>query len=151
LIQQNIKRWPFKVEADDHNRPVVVVTHKGETKRFHAEELTAMVLIRLKEAAEKYLKTYVKRAVITVPAYFRDGQRQATRDAAAIAGLNVVRLVNEPSASAIAYGMNKHFPHGEVKVLVYEFGAGTFDASVMNIEDGFIQIMSTVGDTHLGA
>jgi heat shock protein 1/8 len=110
-----------------------------------------MVLIRLKEATEKYLKTPVKRAVITVPAYFRDGQRQATRDAASIAGLNVLRLVNEPSASAIAYGMSKHFPHGEVKVLVYEFGAGTFDASVISIEDGFIQIMSTVGDTHLGA
>ena len=110
-----------------------------------------MVLMRLKEAAEKYLKTPVKRAVITVPAYFRDGQREATRDAATIAGLNVLRLVNEPSASAVAHVSSKHFPKSEVKLVVYEFGAGTFDASVVNIEDSFIQIISTVGDTHLGA
>lgn len=92
-----------------------------------------MVLIRLREAAEKRLQVPVKRAVITVPAYFRDGQRQATRDAAFIAGLNVLRLVNEPAASAVAHGTSKHFPKGEVKLLVYEFGAGTFDASVVNI------------------
>lgn len=151
LVQQNLKHWPFKVEADDHNRPVVVVTHKGEVKKFHPEELTAMVLIRLKEEAEKFLKVPVKRAVITVPAYFRDGQREATRDAASIAGLNVLRLVNEPSASAVAHVTSKNFPKGEVKLVVYEFGAGTFDASVVNIEDNFIQIISTVGDTHLGA
>lgn len=110
-----------------------------------------MVLIRLKEAAESVLKVPVRRAVITIPAYFRDGQREATRDAARIAGLNVLRLVNEPSASAVAHVISKHFPKGEVKLVVYEFGAGTFDASVVNIEDNFIQIVSTVGDTHLGA
>lgn len=151
LVQENLKRWPFKVESDQQNRPVIVVTYKGETKRYHPEEIMAMILIRLKEAAEKRLGFSVKKAVITVPAYFREGQRQATRDAATIAGLTVKRLLNEASASAIAYGMSQNFPKGEIKVLVYEFGAGAFDVSVVNIEDGFIQVMSTVGDTLLGA
>mgnify|MGYP000908284038 CR=1 FL=1 len=110
-----------------------------------------MILIRLKEAAQKFLGTIVKKAVITVPAYFRDSQRQATKDAAALAGLTVTRLINEPAAAAVSYGLHPTFPKGEVKVFIYELGSGTFDASVVNIEDGFIQILSTVGDTHLGA
>lgn len=133
ILQTDLKKWPFKVEPDERNRPKVVVTYKGETKKFHPEELTAMILVRLKEAAEKFLKTPVKKAVITVPAYFRDSQRQATRDAANLAGLSVSRLINEPAAAAVAYGMSSHFPKGEVKLLVYELGAGTFDASVVNI------------------
>lgn len=112
ILQADMKKWPFKVEADSLNRPIVVVTYKGETKKFHPEELTAMILVRLKEAAEKQLATPVKKAVITVPAYFRDGQRQATMDAANLAGLTVSRLINEPAAAAVAYGLSTQFPKG---------------------------------------
>lgn len=107
VVQKDMLHWPFKVEAGNDNKPVVVVKHKGEVKKFYPEEISSMVLTKMKETAETYLGETVKNAVITVPAYFNDSQRQATKDAGAIAGLNVLRIINEPTAAAIAYGLDK--------------------------------------------
>lgn len=150
-VQADMKHWPFKVVAGDKdNKPVIEVEYQGDKKRFHAEEISAMVLTKMKETAENYLGKDVKEAVITVPAYFNDSQRQATKDAGTIAGLNVLRIINEPTAAAIAYGLDKKKGTGESNVLIFDLGGGTFDVSLLTIEDGIFEVKATAGDTHLG-
>merc|ERR1711998_343367 len=143
------KLWPFKVEAGAGDKPMIVVDYQGETKKFHPEEVSAMILTKMKETAEAYLGTKVNDAVVTVPAYFNDSQRQATKDAGQICGLNVLRIINEPTAAAIAYGLDKK-GSGERNVLIYDMGGGTFDVSLLTIEDGIFEVKATAGDTHLG-
>jgi L1 cell adhesion molecule like protein len=146
--QADMKHWPFKVISGVGGTPIVEVEYKGETKQFKAEEISSMVLIKMREIAEAYLGKEVKNAVITVPAYFNDSQRQATKDAGSIAGLNVLRIINEPTAAAIAYGLDKK---GEEKnVLIFDLGGGTFDVSLLTIEEGIFEVKATAGDTHLG-
>jgi L1 cell adhesion molecule like protein len=147
-VQSDMKHWSFKV-VDIDGRPKIEVEYKGETKQFFPEEISSMVLVKMKEIAEAYLGTTVKDAVVTVPAYFNDSQRQATKDAGAIAGLNVLRIINEPTAAAIAYGLDKKAT-GERHVLIFDLGGGTFDVSVLSIDDGIFEVKSTAGDTHLG-
>lgn len=149
IVQKDRKLWPFTVESGPDGKPTIVVKNKGETKRFHAEEISSMVLTKMKETAEAYLGKQVKKAVITVPAYFNDSQRQATKDAGLIAGLNVLRIINEPTAAAIAYGLDKR-GKGERNVLIFDLGGGTFDVSLLTIEDGIFEVKATAGDTHLG-
>ena len=149
-VQSDIKLWSFEVEKDANNKPLVCVNVKGEKKKFHAEEISAMVLQRLKETAEVYLGHPVKKAVITVPAYFNDSQRQATKDAGAIAGLEVLRIINEPTAAAIAYGLDKTDDKKEKNVLIFDEGGGTHDLSILTIDGGIFEVKSTAGDTHLG-
>ncbi|KAI5642215.1 hsp70 protein domain-containing protein [Phthorimaea operculella] len=148
-IQQDLKHWPFKV-INEGGKPKIQVEYKGKTKRFAPEEISSMVLTKMKDIAEAYLGTNVKDAVITVPAYFNDSQRQATKDAGAIAGLNVLRIINEPTAAALAYGLDKNLK-GERNVLIFDLGGGTFDVSVLTIDEGSLfEVKSTAGDTHLG-
>jgi heat shock protein 1/8 len=135
VVQKDMLHWPFKVESGNDGKPVIVVKYKGENKRFHPEEISSMVLTKMKETAETYLGETVKNAVVTVPAYFNDSQRQATKDAGAIAGLNVLRIINEPTAAAIAYGLDKQ-GGGERNVLIFDLGGGTFDVSLMTIDGG---------------
>ncbi|EZG56730.1 heat shock protein 70 [Gregarina niphandrodes] len=149
-VQSDMKHWPFKVKPDPTGKPVIEVQYQGATKTFHAEEISAMVLIKMKETAEAYLGTKVTQAVITVPAYFNDSQRQATKDAGAIAGLQVLRIINEPTAAAIAYGLDKKADAGEKNVLIFDLGGGTFDVSLLTIEEGIFEVKATAGDTHLG-
>ncbi len=137
-----------QVLSGPSDKPMIEVTFKGETKQFAPEEISSMVLLKMKEIAEAYLGGEVKNAVITVPAYFNDGQRQATKDACTIAGLNVLRIVNEPTAAAIAYGLDKK--GGECNVLVFDLGGGSFDVSLLTIEDGVFDVKAVAGDTHLG-
>ncbi|KAH9141631.1 hypothetical protein AeRB84_014210, partial [Aphanomyces euteiches] len=148
VIQADIKHWPFKVVAGPADKPQIVVEFKGESKTFQPEEISSMVLIKMKEVAEAFIGSDVKNAVITVPAYFNDSQRQATKDAGAIAGLNVLRIINEPTAAAIAYGLDKK--GGERNVLIFDLGGGTFDVSLLTIEEGIFEVKATAGDTHLG-
>jgi L1 cell adhesion molecule like protein len=148
-IQSDIKHWSFKVVAKDGGKPHIQVEFKGEQKTFSPEEVSAMVLVKMKEIAESYLGSPVTEAVITVPAYFNDGQRQATKDAGAIAGLNVLRIINEPTAAAIAYGLDKK-GKGESNILIFDLGGGTFDVSLLTIDDGIFEVKATAGDTHLG-
>nr|AFQ37588.1 Hsp72-1a [Plutella xylostella] len=148
-IQADMKHWPFKVVSDG-GKPKIQVEYKGETKRFAPEEISSMVLTKMKEIAEAYLGTSVRDAVVTVPAYFNDSQRQATKDAGAIAGLNVLRIINEPTAAALAYGLDKNLK-GERNVLIFDLGGGTFDVSILSIDEGSLfEVKSTAGDTHLG-
>ncbi|KAJ2946883.1 hypothetical protein O0L34_g16216 [Tuta absoluta] len=148
-IQADMKHWPFKV-INDCGKPKIQVEFKGETKRFAPEEVSSMVLTKMKETAEAYLGTTVRDAVITVPAYFNDSQRQATKDAGAIAGLNVLRIINEPTAAALAYGLDKNLK-GERNVLIFDLGGGTFDVSILTIDEGSLfEVKATAGDTHLG-
>lgn len=147
-VQGDIKHWPFHVISDG-GKPKIAVEYKGEKKTFFPEEISSMVLIKMKETAEAYLGGTVKDAVITVPAYFNDSQRQATKDAGTIAALNVLRIINEPTAAAIAYGLDKKVG-GERNVLIFDLGGGTFDVSILTIEDGIFEVKSTAGDTHLG-
>jgi len=147
-VQSDMKHWPFKV-VDEGGKPVVEVTFKGEKKRFTPEQISSMVLTKMKETAEAYLGHEIKDAVVTVPAYFNDSQRQATKDAGAIAGLNVLRIINEPTAAAIAYGLDKKSV-GEKNVLIFDLGGGTFDVSLLSIEEGVFEVKATAGDTHLG-
>jgi len=149
IVQKDIKLWPFKVEAGTDDKPVIVVKFKGENKKFHPEEISSMVLVKMKETAEAFIGTPVKDAVITVPAYFNDNQRQATKDAGSISGLNVLRIINEPTAAAIAYGLDKK-GKGERNVLIFDLGGGTFDVSLLTIDDGVFEVKATAGDTHLG-
>ena len=148
-IQSDMKHWSFKVVAKDGGKPHVQVEFKGEQKTFSPEEVSAMILVKMKEIAESYLGSAVTEAVITVPAYFNDGQRQATKDAGAIAGLNVLRIINEPTAAAIAYGLDKK-GKGESNILIFDLGGGTFDVSLLTIDDGIFEVKATAGDTHLG-
>ncbi|KAL4576331.1 hypothetical protein LXL04_012423 [Taraxacum kok-saghyz] len=150
-VQSDIKLWPFKVIPGPVEKPLIVVNYKGEEKQFAAEEISSMVLIKMREIAEAYLGTSVNNAVVTVPAYFNDSQRQATKDAGAIAGLNVMRIINEPTAAAIAYGLDKKSSSsGEKNVLIFDLGGGTFDVSLLTIEEGIFEVKATAGDTHLG-
>jgi heat shock protein 1/8 len=147
-VQADMKHWPFKV-VNEATKPKIQVEYKAETKTFFPEEISAMVLVKMKETAEAFLGKTVKDAVVTVPAYFNDSQRQATKDAGTISGLNVLRIINEPTAAAIAYGLDKKGT-GERNVLIFDLGGGTFDVSVLTIEDGIFEVKSTAGDTHLG-
>lgn len=149
-VQSDIKLWPFKVVSGPGDKPMIVVTYKGEIKQFAAEEISSMVLIKMREIAEAYLGSTIKNAVVTVPAYFNDSQRQATKDAGVIAGLNVMRIINEPTAAAIAYGLDKKATSvGEKNVLIFDLGGGTFDVSLLTIEEGIFEFKATAGDTHL--
>ncbi|CAO3590686.1 unnamed protein product [Absidia cylindrospora] len=147
-VQSDMKHWAFKV-VEKESKPIIQVEFKSETKTFTPEEISSMILIKMREIAEAYLGTAVKNAVITVPAYFNDSQRQATKDAGLIAGLNVQRIINEPTAAAIAYGLDKK-DEGERNVLIFDLGGGTFDVSLLTIEDGIFEVKATAGDTHLG-
>ena len=148
-VQSDMKHWPFKVVNED-GKPKVQVEYKGETKRLAPEEISSMVLGKMKETAEAFLGQKVTDAVITVPAYFNDSQRQATKDAGAIAGLNVLRIINEPTAAALAYGLDKNVK-GDKNVLIFDLGGGTFDVSILSISEGSLfEVKSTAGDTHLG-
>merc|ERR1712093_971920 len=147
-VQKDMKHWPFTVKKGPSGKPMIEVQYKGESKEFGAEEISAMVLTKMKNVAEAYLGTDVQSAVITVPAYFNDSQRQATKDAGTISGLNVLRIINEPTAAAIAYGLDKK--GGEKNVLIFDLGGGTFDVSLLTIEDGIFEVKATAGDTHLG-
>ena len=142
------KLWPFDV-IDEAGRPKVKVEYKGEKKTFFAEEISSMVLVKMKETAEAYLGKTVTDAVVTVPAYFNDSQRQATKDAGTIAGLNVLRIISEPTAAAIAYGLEKKVG-AEQNILIFDLGGGTFNVSILTIEEGIFDVKSTAGDTHLG-
>lgn len=148
VVQADMKHWPFKVVGDG-GKPKIQVEYKGEDKTFYPEEISSMVLVKMKEIAEAYLGQQVSNAVITVPAYFNDSQRQATKDSGVIAGLNVLRIINEPTAAAIAYGLDKG-KSAERNVLIFDLGGGTFDVSILTIEDGIFEVKATAGDTHLG-
>jgi len=153
VVQADAKLWPFKVSSGTGDKPLITVKFQGEEKNFHPEEISSMILTKMKETAEAYLGTKVTDAVVTVPAYFNDSQRQATKDAGAICGLNVLRIINEPTAAAIAYGLDKKGSNGkdgEQNVLIFDMGGGTFDVSLLTIEDGIFEVKATAGDTHLG-
>ncbi|GAA6017668.1 hypothetical protein JCM10207_001244 [Rhodosporidiobolus poonsookiae] len=147
-VQSDMKHWPFKI-IDKATKPIIQVDYKGETKEFTPEEISSMILLKMKETAEAYLGGTVSNAVVTVPAYFNDSQRQATKDAGVISGLNVLRIINEPTAAAIAYGLDKK-TEGEKNVLIFDLGGGTFDVSLLTIEEGIFEVKATAGDTHLG-
>ncbi|ERM93899.1 hypothetical protein AMTRI_Chr12g272290 [Amborella trichopoda] len=150
-VQADMKLWPFKVVPGPGDKPMIVVRYKGEVKQFSPEEISSMILTKMREIAEAYLGIPIKNAVITVPAYFNDSQRQATKDAGVIAGLNVMRIINEPTAAAIAYGLDKKATSkGEKNVLIFDLGGGTFDVSLLTIEEGIFEVKATAGDTHLG-
>lgn len=148
LVQEDIKRYPFKVVADAKDRPQIIVETKDGEKRYYPEEISAMLLQKMRSMVEAYTGEEVRDAVITVPAYFNDAQRQATKDAGVIAGLNVLRIINEPTAAAIAYGLDKIA--GEKNILIFDCGGGTHDVSLLTIEDGIFEVKATAGDTHLG-
>ena len=147
-VVEDMKNWPFKVVSGPENRPLIEATHKGEKKQLRPEEVSSMVLTKMKDVAEQFLGTTITKAVVTVPAYFNDAQRQATKDAGRIAGLDVMRIINEPTAAAIAYGLEK--TGGERNVLIFDLGGGTFDVSLLTIEEGIFEVKATNGDTHLG-
>ncbi len=149
-VQSDMKHWPFKVIHKGDEKPVIEVQFRGETKVFNPEEISSMVLVKMKEIAESYLGKEVKKAVVTVPAYFNDSQRQATKDAGAIAGLEVLRIINEPTAAAIAYGLDKIEDGQERNVLIFDLGGGTFDVTLLTIDGGIFEVKATNGDTHLG-
>jgi heat shock protein 1/8 len=149
LVQNDIKLWPFKVIEGPADKPMIVVTYKGEEKHFAAEEISSMVIKKMREVAEAYLGTTVKNAVVTVPAYFNDSQRKATKDAGGIAGLNVMRIINEPTAAAIGYGLDK-VAMDKRNVLIFYLGGGTADVSLLTIDNGTFEVKAVAGDTHLG-
>ena len=149
LLQSDIKHFPYTVKSDSNGKPVIEVSYKNELKTFKPEEVSSMVLSKMKEIAEAYMGEDIQNAVITVPAYFNDAQRQATKDAGVIAGLNVLRIINEPTAAAIAYGLDKK-DEKEINILIYDLGGGTFDVSLLAIDDGVFEVKATAGDTHLG-
>jgi heat shock protein 5 len=146
-VKTEVKNLPFKVFNKD-GKPAIEVMVNGKPKQFTPEQISAMVLVKMKDIAQDYLGKNVTSAVVTVPAYFNDAQRQATKDAGTIAGLNVERIINEPTAAAIAYGLDKR--DGEQTILVYDLGGGTFDVSILSIDDGVFEVLATAGDTHLG-
>ncbi|ODN93398.1 chaperone DnaK [Cryptococcus wingfieldii CBS 7118] len=147
-VTRDRKHWPFKIVSKE-GKPMIQVNHRGDLRDFTPEEVSAMVLVKMKETAEAYLGHKVTHAVVTVPAYFNDAQRSATRDAGTIAGLTVLRIVNEPTAAAIAYGLDRSTKK-ESQIIVYDLGGGTFDVSLLSIEDGVFEVLATAGDTHLG-
>ena len=147
-VQGDLKHMPFRVVAGVNKKPTIVVHYQGEEKRFLPEEISSMVVGKMKEIAEAYIGKSVANAVITVPAYFNDSQRQATKDAGSIAGVNVMRIINEPTAAAIAYGLDKN--DGEKNILIFDLGGGTFDVSLLSLDEGIFEVKATAGDTHLG-
>ena len=147
-IQNDMKMWPFKVTESVEGKPVINVTYKKEKKTFSPEQVSAMILEQMKKQAEAFIDAKVTNAVITVPAYFNDSQRQATKDAATIAGLNVLRILNEPSAAAFAYGFENQ--NTEKNILIYDLGGGTFDVSILSLKNGSFEVISCNGDSHLG-
>jgi L1 cell adhesion molecule like protein len=150
-VQADTKLMPYKLTSGAGEKPMIEVDYKGETKSFSAEEISSMILTKMKETAEQYLGKTIKNAVVTVPAYFNDSQRQATKDSGIIAGLNVMRIINEPTAAAIAYGLDKKATSvGEKNILIFDLGGGTFDVSLLTIEEGIFEVKATAGDTHLG-
>ncbi|XP_023880465.1 heat shock cognate 70 kDa protein-like [Quercus suber] len=150
LVQSDIKLWPFKVIEGSNDKPMIVVNYRGKEKHFSAEEISSMVLRKMREMAEAYLGTTVKNAVITVPAYFNDFQREATMDARGIAGLNVLHIINEPTVAAIAYGLEKSGCVGKKNVLIFYLGGDTTDVLLLTIENGVFEVKAVAGDTHLG-
>jgi heat shock protein 1/8 len=150
VVQADIKLWPFTVVKENAgDRPVIEVLFKEKKRQFFAEEISSMVLAKMKDTAKNFLGEEVDKAVVTVPAYFNDSQRQATKDAGRIASLEVLRIINEPTAAAIAYGLDKAHDN-EINVLIFDLGGGTFDVSLLTIDDGVFEVMATAGDTHLG-
>ncbi|XP_073128072.1 heat shock cognate 70 kDa protein-like [Henckelia pumila] len=149
LVQTDVMLWSFKVVAGHDDKPMIVINYMDEEKQFSAEEISSMILAKMKEIAEAYLGCTVKDAVITVPAYFSDSQRRATKDAGTISGFNVLRIMVEPTAAAVAYGLDKMFS-SERNVLIFDLGGGTFDVSLLTMADGTIKVKSIAGDTHLG-
>ena len=175
-VQKDMSTWPFRVVANETGDPVIEVTFKSKTRRFQAEEISAMILSKMKDIAETKLRKPVKNAVITVPAYFNDSQRKSTQAAGQIAGLNVMRIINEPTAASLAYVMCNHIPEilllhslvslhtkktyryglsladkdQSVNALIFDLGGGTFDVSLLSIEDNIFEVRATNGDTHLG-
>jgi len=149
LVQSDIKLWPFKVVSGEDDKPMVVVNSQGYDKKFRPEEISSMILLKMKETAEAYLGGNINDAVVTVPAYFNDSQRQATKDAGTISGMNVLRIIDEPIAAAIAYGLDKK-GSGKRNILIYDLGGGTFDVSLLTMEDGIFEVKATAGDTRLG-
>jgi len=150
-VQADKKLWSFDVQSDANNKPILPVTYKNEDKKLYPEEISAMVLSRLKETAEAYLGHPVKKAVVTVPAYFNDSQRQATKDACVISGMECLRIINEPTAAAIAYGLDKIADNNKEKtILIFDEGGGTHDLSILSIDGGIFEVKATAGDTHLG-
>ncbi|KAG0551711.1 hypothetical protein BDA96_01G446600 [Sorghum bicolor] len=156
-VQEDVKLWPFKVVAGSDDRPMILVQYEGKERQFMPEEISSMVLVKMRETAEVYLGKKIKNAVITVPVYFNNSQRQATIDAGATAGLNVMRIINEPTAAALAYGLEKMSVSNKQRtVLVFDLGGGTFDVSLLNIDPGtnmdkgLFEVVAIAGDTHLG-
>lgn len=150
IIQDDMKHYSFKISPDEQDRPTIKVQVEGKTEEtYYPEQISAMILEKMKQTAESFLGQTVTKAVITVPAYFNDAQRKATQDAGRIAGLEVLRVINEPTAAAIAYGMDKNI-EGERNVLVFDLGGGTFDVTLLTIDDGMFEVKATAGDTHLG-
>ena len=145
-VQRDISHYSFKVTPDNNDKPVINLSNG----KFHPEQISSMVLQKLKDTASSFLGTEVKKAVVTVPAYFNDSQRQATKDAASIAGLEVLRIINEPTAAAMAYGLANSRGGSEKHVLIFDMGGGTFDVSLLSIDDGIFEVKATAGDTHLG-
>ncbi|CAI8612063.1 unnamed protein product [Vicia faba] len=151
VIQNDIQLWPFRVVAGKDDKPEIIVKYKGEEKCFCAEEISSMVLTKMRNIAEKFLGSTVENAVVTVPAYFNDSQRKATKDAGAIAGLNVIRIINEPTAAALAYGLQKRANCVEERnIFIFDLGGGTFDVSLLTIKNNVFDVKATAGDTHLG-
>merc|ERR1712013_199696 len=148
-VQKDMKAWPFTVKDVD-GKPKITATFKNELKEFDPEEISSMILSHMKDTAEAYLGKTVTKAVVTVPAYFNDAQRNATKDAGAIAGLEVLRIINEPTAASIAYGLDAEKTKEEKTILIFDLGGGTFDVSLLQINDGVFKVLATAGDTHLG-
>merc|ERR1719201_2235732 len=146
-VQKDMKLMPFTIKSKD-GKPYVEAEVKGARKMYSPEEISAMILGKMKEIAESFLGKKIANAVVTVPAYFNDAQRQATKDAGTISALNVMRIINEPTAAAIAYGLDKK--SGEKNILVFDLGGGTFDVTVLTIDNGVFEVLATNGDTHLG-
>lgn len=152
-VQDDIKHWPFKVVGDADDKPIIEVKYKGETKRFSPEEVSSMVLLKMKQTASDFLGKEVKDAVITCPAYFTDAQRKATQNAGQICGLNTLRIINEPTAACIAYGhlnKDKSQKKGEENIMVFDFGGGTHDVSLLNLDNEVFEVRATSGNSHLG-
>ena len=146
-VQADKKLVPYKIVSKD-DKPYVEIVIEGKPRQFSPEEVSAMILVKMKEIAEAYLGQSIHHAVVTVPAYFNDAQRQATKDAGTISGMSVQRIINEPTAAAIAYGLDKK--GGEKNILVFDLGGGTFDVTLLTIDNGVFEVLATNGDTHLG-
>lgn len=149
-VQNDMKHWPFKVVQHSGDKPYIQVTYKGEVKEFAPEEISSMVMLKMKETVSNYMGEEVKDVVLTVPAYFNDSQRRATKDAGIIAGLNVKRIINEPTAAAIAYGLDKKYGNSAKNTLIFDLGGGTFDVSILTIDDGFFEVRAVNGNAHCG-